>query len=245
MLCTTNAGPFDPNTWTPIPDSNSDCYQPGPVYTTKYFIRCARREGCTDYIAETNIIKIDVISCGTIVNFDATAESKNGVRLTWITNGDSDLNSYHVQRSFDGENFETIAQLQGTNTQELSLFEHMDNSPKIGQSYYRVKRIEQNGSYIYSNTDELMIKLTPEQRFSVFPNPTKDILNVSNLEKFENAVNVEIMTPAGKVIRSLVVEAGMIVTDQFDMKALPSGNYYLRVIYPSKDVEMIKVTKLD
>lgn len=48
-------GPGDPN-WTVIPNSNSPTYDPGPISQDTYFIRCARREGCSDYIGETNIV---------------------------------------------------------------------------------------------------------------------------------------------------------------------------------------------
>ncbi|GAB4246899.1 MAG: hypothetical protein Kow0027_08270 [Saprospiraceae bacterium] len=48
-------GPGDPN-WTPIPNSNSPTYDPGPLLQSTYFIRCSRRVGCTEYPGETNII---------------------------------------------------------------------------------------------------------------------------------------------------------------------------------------------
>lgn len=48
-------GPSDPN-WTPIANSNSESYDPGPITSTTYYLRCARRTGCSDYIGESNIV---------------------------------------------------------------------------------------------------------------------------------------------------------------------------------------------
>jgi len=52
-----------PNTpiqsWQPIPNSNSPTYDPGPVFYTTYYARCARTLDCGTYI-ETNIIVIEV-----------------------------------------------------------------------------------------------------------------------------------------------------------------------------------------
>ena len=48
-------GPGDPN-WTPIPNSNSPSYDPGPLLQSTYYIRCSRRQGCTEYPGESNII---------------------------------------------------------------------------------------------------------------------------------------------------------------------------------------------
>ena len=44
--------------WTPIPNTNSPNYQPGPISRTTYFVRCVRREGCV-YL-ESNTLTIEV-----------------------------------------------------------------------------------------------------------------------------------------------------------------------------------------
>lgn len=48
-------GPGDVN-WSNIPNSNSPNYNPGPISQSTYYIRCARREGCNDYIGESNVV---------------------------------------------------------------------------------------------------------------------------------------------------------------------------------------------
>jgi hypothetical protein len=55
----TDGGPFDPNVWNPIPNSNSPNYDPGPISQTTYYIRCVRREGCVLYL-ESNIVVKEV-----------------------------------------------------------------------------------------------------------------------------------------------------------------------------------------
>ena len=39
--------------WSEIPNADEESYNPGPLYTTSYFIRCIRREGCTSFIVES------------------------------------------------------------------------------------------------------------------------------------------------------------------------------------------------
>ena len=58
-MMSTIPGPFDPAVWVPIPDSNTPTYDPGPLFETTYFARCARRECCTSYL-ESNIVIIEV-----------------------------------------------------------------------------------------------------------------------------------------------------------------------------------------
>ena len=67
-LVNTTGSPFsstDPN-WTIIQGSTDEFYQPGQIYQNTYFVRCSRREGCTDYIGETNIVAILVTPLPTI-----------------------------------------------------------------------------------------------------------------------------------------------------------------------------------
>ncbi len=52
--------PFNPNTWTPIPNSNTPEYDPGPISETTYYARCARREGCIEFLETSNIVVKEV-----------------------------------------------------------------------------------------------------------------------------------------------------------------------------------------
>lgn len=55
----TENGPISSEYWQPIPDSNTPSYDPGILYETTYFVRCARREKCPTYV-ESNIVRIEV-----------------------------------------------------------------------------------------------------------------------------------------------------------------------------------------
>lgn len=52
--------------WTPIPNSNSPNYDPGPISVTTHFRRCARRAGCMDYVGESNIVTKEAICCDNV-----------------------------------------------------------------------------------------------------------------------------------------------------------------------------------
>lgn len=53
--------------WTPIPNSDAPDYDPGPITVTTWYRRCARRSGCDDFIAESNIVVKEVLCC---INFN-------------------------------------------------------------------------------------------------------------------------------------------------------------------------------
>ena len=55
----TTGGPFNPNTWYSIPNTNTASYDPGPLQQTTYFIRCAKAADCDDWL-ESNVVTITV-----------------------------------------------------------------------------------------------------------------------------------------------------------------------------------------
>ncbi|MBK9012932.1 MAG: T9SS type A sorting domain-containing protein [Saprospiraceae bacterium] len=59
-MYTTLPGPYDPNTWYPVPSGGmSASYDPGLIYETTYFIRCAKAADCDDW-KESNIVTIEI-----------------------------------------------------------------------------------------------------------------------------------------------------------------------------------------
>lgn len=59
-MMSTEPVPFNPQIWLPIPNSNVASYDPGPLYETTYFARCARRVGCSTFIETSNEVTIEV-----------------------------------------------------------------------------------------------------------------------------------------------------------------------------------------
>ncbi len=59
-MMSTEPVPFNPQIWVPIPNSNVASYDPGPLYETTYYARCARRVGCGTFIETSNEVTIEV-----------------------------------------------------------------------------------------------------------------------------------------------------------------------------------------
>ncbi|MGD1845631.1 MAG: T9SS type A sorting domain-containing protein, partial [Salibacteraceae bacterium] len=64
--------------WTVVPGANGISYDPGFLTQTTYFIRCARRDGCSLYIGESNIVGIYVHEFPTLT-FSGTDATCTGV----------------------------------------------------------------------------------------------------------------------------------------------------------------------
>ena len=55
-MYSTVGGQFNRRNWFPIPNSNAPTYDPGPLYETTYFVRCARRVGCETFFEPDPVV---------------------------------------------------------------------------------------------------------------------------------------------------------------------------------------------
>ncbi|MBL7831682.1 MAG: T9SS type A sorting domain-containing protein, partial [Saprospiraceae bacterium] len=91
--------------WYPIANSNSPSYSPGKLFETTYFVRCARREGCTIYSGESNevtktVLQNPIIAQITekplapickkqVANFSALENNIPGIQYYWYFGPDA------------------------------------------------------------------------------------------------------------------------------------------------------------
>ena len=81
----------DPH-WSIISGATSSTYDPGNISQTTYYLRCARRSGCTRYLGESNIIAAmctsgggSNISLSCPNNITVTQTSSSGAVVSWNT----------------------------------------------------------------------------------------------------------------------------------------------------------------
>lgn len=102
LWITSNTLSAPTNTWNPAAgNNNSLTYQAGALGVTTYFIRCARRQGFSEYVAESNIVEVVVLNTasaiingvptnsiypGSTVNLSASPSP--GATYSWDFNGD-------------------------------------------------------------------------------------------------------------------------------------------------------------
>ncbi len=106
-----------------------------------------------------------------LIAFNATA-LENQVHLSWTTASEENNAYFSVERSSDGEHFSTIGELQGAGTSNTILnYRYTDREPLIGRSYYRLKQIDFNGNFSYSNIKGVLIRAQQDYSLEIRPNP--------------------------------------------------------------------------
>jgi hypothetical protein len=105
-----------------------------------------------------------------LVNFfGKTGENINFI--FWSTTTENSNYLFEIQRSNDGVHFEKIGIVAGAgNSNELRQYRFTDDKPVQQQHYYRLKQVDMDGRYIFSNII-LLTNKGNKQNVLVFPNP--------------------------------------------------------------------------
>ncbi|WNB18638.1 T9SS type A sorting domain-containing protein [Marivirga arenosa] len=95
----------------------------------------------------------------------------NRVELNWQTASEHNNDFFEVQRSFDGKQFDVLGVVNGSgDSKELIDYGFIDYSPLAGKTYYRLRQVDFDGNFEYS--DVLEISRIQETDLSAVPNPT-------------------------------------------------------------------------
>ncbi|MCB9185745.1 MAG: SprB repeat-containing protein [Flavobacteriales bacterium] len=84
------------NGWVEIPNSNSETFDPGMLTASRCFIRCARNQGCTQYIGESNVICITVnpVPVATCTPVNGDCNNNNSASASVSVSGGTSPYSY-------------------------------------------------------------------------------------------------------------------------------------------------------
>jgi hypothetical protein len=92
-----------------------------------------------------------------LASFKARVDNKQ-VQLVWVALHDIDNNLFTIERSTNGTDFVTVGTVSGSgNNQTMMTYDFNDEHPVYGNSYYRLKKTNQDGGYIYSKIVFVMI----------------------------------------------------------------------------------------
>jgi aspartate 1-decarboxylase len=96
---------------------------------------------------------------------------------------------------------------------------------EVNTSFYRLKMVDADGKYKYSNTIKIDTKYI--DAFSIFPNPSRGQLNISGVE---GNGTIKLFTIDGKLIKQVTTTANM----KIDISNIAKGTYLLQYIDKNK-----------
>lgn len=151
--------------------------------------------------------------------------------LYWQTATEINTDVFEIEKSSDGVHFEKIgaADAAGNSTTTLS-YAFTDDAPYAGDNYYRLKMIDLDASFEYSDIIHIYIQQNFISDIHVFPNPATATLSLSLFSENNQDYNLQITDMAGREVlnNTLSVSDGNNMI-QVPVAQLASATYFLQL----------------
>jgi hypothetical protein len=187
----------------------------------------------------TQIKDISVVLPLTQVSFTANKQNTTAL-LKWQTVNEINTSHFVVQRSTDGVSFTNIGKVAAANLgNEQNIYSFTDDltATKADKIYYRLQIADNDGKITYSSIASVNNNI--ESYFTVFPDPAKDILNVS-IKGSISLITINIFDLKGVKVKSLTAFGGQVI--KISISELISGIYILQA-YDGKKMQIARFIK--
>ena len=118
--------------------------------------------------------------------------------LKWKSESEVNMSLYELQRSRDGVNFSPIAIVFSKGAQRNE-YNYTDINPFNGQNFYRLKMIDIDGTYTYSNIIVIHFGEIKNNNIVIAPNPVKTNINLQMTALEQGAYKIEITNAIGQL----------------------------------------------
>jgi RHS repeat-associated protein len=216
----------------------------GAAGTTYYFFVLA-----TDSVGNTETLRLGEIKSTYIgtgalpitwLYFNGATVNKDNL-LDWATASEQNNKQFDVERSLNGSSFSRIGVVNAVgNSSTTSKYQYTDfnidklNSPVM---YYRLKQIDVNGIYRYSNTIRLNYNTNVIANSIVYPNPTQGLVTITVGDKALVGSTAVLYDVNGLQLELIKITAN---SQTINMGKYVNGTYFIKL----NNKEVLKIVKL-
>ncbi|MDI3322166.1 zinc-dependent metalloprotease [Pinibacter soli] len=163
----------------------------------------------------------------TLLSFTGKSQNDN-VALNWATSTEINSSYFDVETSVDGTNFYKAGQVKSKgNSGLVQDYSFIHYSPVEGANYYRLKQVDLNGAFTYSNVIAVQFDNNKGQVISIYPSPVNNDLNITFSKREEN-VMLRVISIDGKVVETKQIGIAEGKTS-LNVSSLVNGVYILQV----------------
>ena len=169
-------------------------------------------------------------------SFDVT-NSESGVLLNWATTSETNSDRFEIEHSIDATNWYGIGSVKAAGESKLSnKYSFTDASPVNGLNYYRLKMVDQDGSFAYSRIKS--IRTSTGNGVTVYPNPVTESITLGTVD-ISTIGSVEIFDAKGVVVMKTAKPA----SNKINVEKLGAGIYVMKITRTSGVSESQKIVK--
>ncbi len=164
-----------------------------------------------------------------LVYFTGKLTPDNRVNIAWQTATESNNNYFEIERSENGIDFITISEIKSKSENGNSLktlnYQMIDINTLPGISYYRLKQVDFDGYFTYSNVES--IEWHAKGEIKIVPNPIDQLCTIK-FEEGNSIKQLEIFNSIGEIVKTISLMDLTQKTIQLDFFNMATGIYYLK-----------------
>ncbi len=154
------------------------------------------------------------------------------VILDWVTATELNNLGFEIQRSTDNNIFVTVGFVEGKGNSTSNKYYSFTDEKFIGKVYYRLKQVDYDGSYNYSQIIEVDgVTVSTIQLEQNYPNPFNPATTIKYQLGNDSFVNLKVFNALGEEVAELVNKFQKAGNHQltFNAESLPSGMYVYKL----------------
>ncbi|MGB0429412.1 MAG: choice-of-anchor D domain-containing protein [Bacteroidia bacterium] len=142
--------------------------------------------------------------------------------LDWQTAMEENNSHFEIERSFDATNWQQVGSVVGQgSTFDITDYQFIDQLETLSSNsetiYYRLKQVDYNGQFDYSEIRTLNFKSSTLSTFELWPNPVSgQVINLSVKDDYQ------VITADGIVVKNAIE------TNKIEIADLPEGAYIVK-----------------
>jgi hypothetical protein len=173
-----------------------------------------------------------------LTTFTGTAQDNQTNLLEWQTATEENNFGFEVERSTDGKVWKTLDFVQGHGTTvEVQEYTYTDETPLLGNNYYRLKQVDFDEKFEYSNIVLLNYQSsTANPALQIYPNPAMDYLVIKTTNDLTTDI-IQIFNVFGQEVKTFRMKES---NNQYSIADLAAGTYFVKV---GTEVQRIIVSK--
>ncbi len=163
----------------------------------------------------------------------SVAEKDGKALLNWSTTAEIQNDYFDIEKSEDGNRFYTIGKVKKSNTtSQNATYSFIDKDLSSPVAYYRLKQVDIDGKFTYSEIINSKRKTIDNKVISIFPNPIQDKINIRLKANSTATSLLKIVNEFGQVVHTQNIK---IITGQNEIAIdkpvnLTKGIYTLQII---------------
>jgi hypothetical protein len=194
--------------------------------TGTYVAKVSVNNGCLTTVSYFNLTGICSILPATSISLTGK-KSGNSADLTWNVRGEKNIREYIVERTGNqAGGFTVVAKVKGKSPAGDNSYQIMDEKPAIGVNFYRIKAVDIDGRFMYSNTVSIN---WVSNKIVIYPVPARDVVNVMISSSQSQDLRIQLYTLNGQVLQEKLVQRVQQATIPIYRKNMAAGMYLIRI----------------